>query len=66
LSSTQNDRWLTVSEAAATLNVSPKTIRRRLADGTIPAMRLGRLIRINPADLTRAGCPVQYMGGGAA
>lgn len=54
-------QWLTVDEAAATLNVSPKTIRRRLTDGTIAAIRIGRLIRINPADLANAGRPVQYI-----
>ncbi|GEK80574.1 helix-turn-helix domain-containing protein [Agrococcus baldri] len=62
---TPPDPWLTVQGAADLLNVSPKTIRRRLADGSIPAMRLGRLIRINPADLAGAGSPVQYIGGTA-
>lgn len=60
------DQWLTVNEAAAALNVSPKTIRRRLADGSIPARRIGRLIRINPADLTTAGKPVHYLSERAA
>ncbi len=58
-------QWLSVQEAAALLNVSRDTIRRRLADGSIPAMRLGRLIRINPADLARAGEPARPVGGAA-
>lgn len=59
-------QWLSVQDAADVLNVSRDTIRRRLADGTIPAIRIGRLIRINPADLARAGHPVQYTAGDAA
>ncbi|AZS36807.1 Putative DNA-binding proteinA [Microbacterium lemovicicum] len=42
---------VTLDEAAAHLHVSVKTVRRRIADGTIPAVRIGRLIRIPAAAL---------------
>ena len=59
---TATQPWLTIQEAADLFKVSTKTIRRRLADGSIPALRLGGVIRINPADLAQAGAPVQYLG----
>ena len=45
-----NDQaYLDIPAVAAVLDVSTHTVRRRIADGTIPAVRLGRLIRV-PAD----------------
>lgn len=39
--------WMTVVEVATLLGVSEKTVRARIADGTIPHWRLGpRTIRI--------------------
>ncbi len=44
-----------IATAAEVYGVSPKTVRRRIADGTIPAHRLGpRLIRVDLADVERA------------
>ena len=44
--------WLTVVQAASMLNVSEKTIRLAIADGSIPVWRLGpRTIRIPRAAL---------------
>lgn len=49
-----DERQLTIREAAARLNVSEKTVRRRIAQGILPAYRHGpRMIRINPADLPK-------------
>ena len=46
---------LTVREAAERLAVSEKTIRRRIAEGAIPAVRVGtakgQALRIDPAEL---------------
>lgn len=45
---------LTLQEVAAIKRCSLKSIRRRVADGTLPAYRLGpRLIRVKPEDLDR-------------
>ncbi len=52
--------YLTVDESAKYIGCSPKTIRRRVADGTIPAYTLGsprqsrRLIRIEKSALDKA------------
>jgi excisionase family DNA binding protein len=46
---------LTVFEVAERLHVSPSTVRRRIVDGSIPAVRIGRgaqpLVRVNPDEL---------------
>ena len=47
-------RLLTVQEVAARLGVSEKTVRRRIADGLLPAVQLGRyrhVLRIDSAQL---------------
>lgn len=47
-------RWLTVNEAAVYLSVHPRTVRRRIASGEIPASRMRRgsgAIRIAVEDL---------------
>jgi len=38
----------TVQQAAAFLNVTPRTVRRMIDDGRLPAVRLGRMVRIRP------------------
>ena len=45
------DRLLSVNEAAAQLHVHPATIRRMIARGELSAKRVGRVWRVNPADL---------------
>lgn len=44
---------LTVAETACALRVSEKTIRRRLADGTLVARRLGRSVRVDGVSVAR-------------
>ena len=45
-------RYLSLTEAADLMSVSVKTLRRRIADGTLPAYRCGRrVIRVRVADL---------------
>lgn len=54
------EKWPTIAEAAKLYSVSDKTIRRRIADGTLQAKRIGpRLIRINPASLANWGGTVE-------
>lgn len=52
----KTQRSVSISEFAELHGVSPWTVRRRIADGTIYAVRIGRLIRI-PLDQT-IGSPV--------
>lgn len=40
-------RLLTIEKAASTYDLSPRTIRRRIADGTLPAFRVGHQIRLD-------------------
>lgn len=40
-------RLVSVEAIAETLGVHQRTIRRRIADGTIPAFRVGRLVKID-------------------
>jgi len=42
---------LTIKEVAATLGASVKTVRREIDAGELPAVRIGRLIRVRPVDL---------------
>jgi excisionase family DNA binding protein len=59
--------WESVASAADYARVSAKTIRRRIADGSLPAHRLGpQLLRIDRADLDRLFRPVPTAGNGAA
>jgi excisionase family DNA binding protein len=42
---------LTVAETAAKLNVSEKTVRRLIAKGSLPALRVGGAVRVDPLEL---------------
>lgn len=56
---TRSEPLLSIDEAAARLGVSTKTIRRRISDGTLKAVRIGpRLIRVDAASLASAGRPL--------
>jgi excisionase family DNA binding protein len=44
----------TVDDAARYLQVSSRTIRRRIADRTLPVVRLGRVVRLHPDDVVEA------------
>ena len=60
-------QWETVASGAAYAQVSTKTIRRRILDGSLPAHRVGpRLLRIDRADLDRLFRPVPAGGSDAA
>ena len=51
--------YLSLEEAAEVMSLSVKTIRRRIADGTIPAYQCGRRpIRIRLDDLEDALRPI--------
>lgn len=53
----------TLAQAAARYGVHPKTIRRRVADGTITAYRIGpRLVRVDPDEVDAAFAPIPAIG----
>jgi excisionase family DNA binding protein len=41
----------TIAETAELLNVSPRTVRRLIDSGALPAHRFGRLVRIADGDI---------------
>jgi excisionase family DNA binding protein len=41
-----NERWLTINEVAELLGVHHGTVRRLIAKGRLPAVRVGRLWRV--------------------
>jgi excisionase family DNA binding protein len=53
--------WRLTSLAALLLNVSPRTLTRWIADGRLPVLRVGRIVRISRAAeaylTARAACP---------
>lgn len=40
-------RLVSLAVAAEALNIHPRTIRRRISDGTITGYRVGRLIKVD-------------------
>ena len=44
-------RLVTVAEAAELLHVSVRQLRRLIADGRLPATRVGRTVRLRPEAL---------------
>ena len=55
--------WGTLADAGEVLGVSTKTIRRRIADGSIKARKFGpRLIRVEMSSLEAFGRPLAYQG----
>jgi excisionase family DNA binding protein len=42
------ERLLTARQVAQILNVSLRTVRRRIADGTLPVVHIGGAVRISP------------------
>ncbi len=59
-------RLVGLDVAAAHADVSTKTIRRRIADGTIAGYRVGRLVKVDLNDLDRLVRPIPTVRGGGA
>jgi excisionase family DNA binding protein len=51
------ERFFSVAEVAVRLDVSEKTVRRKIQSGDLPARRVGKLLRISERDL--AACVAQ-------
>ncbi|MDV6292250.1 helix-turn-helix domain-containing protein [Rhodococcus aetherivorans] len=61
--SNRSDRRLvSLAAAAAEYGVHPRTIRRRISDGTITGYKLGRLIRVDPDEVAAAFRPMAAAG----
>lgn len=60
-------RYMTLAEAAEWYGVSERTLRRRIAEGTLPAYRIGpRAIRVSAADVEALAHRIPTAGGGDA
>jgi len=60
-------RFGSIADAAEFAGVNPKTIRRRIADGTLTGYRMGpRLIRVDLNELDAILRPIPTAAGGAA
>ena len=63
------ESYLTVAEVAATLKLNQQTVRNWIEAGTLPALRVGRRVRIKRSDFDRileesySGAPARPAGG---
>ena len=46
-----NSLLITLAEAAASLRLSKRTVSRLIADGRVPALRVGKSLRLRRSDL---------------
>lgn len=53
MTSTVTPQLLNVDQAAEAMSVSTKTVRRLIATGEVPHVRVGRAVRIRTRDLDR-------------
>jgi excisionase family DNA binding protein len=44
-------QYVSVAEAAATWNCHPKSIRKLITEGQITGYKVGRVVRVDPAEL---------------
>lgn len=48
---TEQIRWLSTKEAAERLGITPRTLYRFIDEGSLPAYRFGRVIRLQEAEV---------------
>ena len=53
MSATWDDEYLTVKEIAERLKLNPQTLRNWIDAGSLPAVRIGRRVRVRRTDLDR-------------
>ena len=53
------ESFTSLQSGASTYGVSVDTLRRRVRDGSLPAVRMGRLIRVRVSDLDALFRPVR-------
>jgi len=61
-----DDTFLTVAEVAEMLKLNQQTVRNWIDQGSLPALRVGRRVRIRRSDLERVLERGATGGGGAA
>ena len=63
VSGDSEESYLTVAEVAATLKLNQQTVRNWIDQGSLPALRVGRRVRIKRSDFERI-LEESYSGGG--
>ena len=53
MSHSEPEEFLTVAEVAATLKLNQQTVRNWIDQGSLPALRVGRRVRIKRSDFER-------------
>jgi excisionase family DNA binding protein len=53
VSHSEPEEFLTVAEVAATLKLNQQTVRNWIDQGSLPALRVGRRVRIKRSDFER-------------
>lgn len=61
-----DDSFLTVAEVAALLKLNQQTVRNWIEQGSLPAVRIGRRVRIKRSDLDRILESGYQAGGGTS
>jgi excisionase family DNA binding protein len=59
------DSFLTVAEVAGMLKLNQQTVRNWIDQGSLPALRVGRRVRIKRSDFERVLAESYTAGGGA-
>ena len=65
MSANDSEEYLTVAEVAQTLRLNQQTVRNWIDQGSLPALRVGRRVRIKRSDFERI-LEENYSAGGAA
>jgi hypothetical protein len=50
---TRSKTWFTMGDAATRWEISPETVRKRIAKGDVKVQRFGRLVRISIDEILR-------------
>jgi excisionase family DNA binding protein len=65
MSQSDSEEYLTVAEVAQTLKLNQQTVRNWIDQGSLPALRVGRRVRIKRSDFERI-LDESYSAGAAA
>ncbi|WP_347133119.1 helix-turn-helix domain-containing protein [Mycobacterium sp. DL] len=57
-----NRKLVSTTKAAHQLNVSPNTVRTFIAEGKIKGYQVGRLIKVDQAEVDNFATPIEYQG----
>lgn len=62
----KNQTYETIAQASERVQIGQRTLRRHIAEGRLVAYRMGRAIRLKPADVDALFTPTNKWSGGVA